>query len=134
MQLKLNHEHWDRMRIHVEACAPLEACGLLAGKDDWAREVFLITNQAQSPVRFRMDPVEQLDAFNRMESRGLDLLGIFHSHPAGPETVSPTDIAEAAYPVVQLIWSRPNGIWKARGFWIENGQTTEVKLQLIRSE
>ncbi|MBI3738005.1 MAG: M67 family metallopeptidase [Chloroflexi bacterium] len=134
MQLHLKQEHLDVMRADVEFHAPLEACGLLAGKNNSVEKVLLITNQAQSPARFRMDPSEQLKAFNWMESNELDLLAIFHSHPAGPETVSVTDIAEAAYPVVQIIWSRPKGIWQARGFWIQDEQVTEVQLQVTGSE
>jgi proteasome lid subunit RPN8/RPN11 len=116
---------------YVEEQTPLEACGMLAGKQDRVEKVILVRNQAHSPVRFVMDPYQQLEAFEWIESHGLDLLGIFHSHPAGPETVSPTDIAEAAYEVVHMIWSRPKGQWTARGFWIENGQTTEVHLLVI---
>ncbi len=145
MQLILNHNQWQAMRTHVESCSPLEACGLLAGKDGCIREVILIANQAQSPVKFRMDPIEQLRAFDRMENAGLDLLGIFHSHPSGPETPSATDIAEAAYQVVQIIWSRSShqgGItgnqaesgWKARGFWVENDNFVEVTLQMTDGE
>ena len=119
------------MREHVDRHAPLEACGLLAGKSDQVEKVILIRNQAQSPVRFVMDPYEQLQAFEWIESNGLDLLGIFHSHPAGPETVSATDIAEAAYNVIHLIWSLGQNGWKARGFWIQNGSATEVSLQLV---
>ena len=77
-----------------------------------------------------MDPYEQLRAFERIDSDGLDLLGIFHSHPAGPEMVSATDIAEASYEVVQVICSRTDGTWKMRGFWLENGQPTEVALAI----
>jgi proteasome lid subunit RPN8/RPN11 len=134
MQLKLTPEHFDIMRAHVESQAPLESCGLLAGLNDTVEKVLLVRNQAQSPVRFRMDPVEQLRAFDWMESNGLDLLGIFHSHPAGPETMSATDVAEAAYPAAQLIWSRLNGIWRVRGFRIENLRVREIKLQLIAGE
>lgn len=134
MQINLKQEHFDIMRAHVDAHAPLEACGLLAGKNNTVEKVLLIANQAQSPVKFRMDPAEQLGAFNWMESNQLDLLAIFHSHPAGPETVSAADIAEAAYAAAQIIWSRPKGIWQARGFWIENGEAAEVQLRLIRSE
>ena len=81
-----------------------------------------------------MDPAEQLKGFNWIESNELDLLAIFHSHPAGPETVSVTDIVEAAYPVVQIIWSRPKGIWQARGFWIQDEQVSEVQLNVTGSE
>ncbi len=91
-------------------------------------KVIEIRNQAQSPVRFVMDPYEQLKAFEWIESNGMELLGIFHSHPAGPETVSVTDIAEAAYEVVYVILSRSEEEWKARGFWIENGAASEIPL------
>lgn len=118
------------MLQHVQQNAPLEACGLLAGKNATVEKVLLVRNQAQSPVRFVMDPYEQLDAFQWIDSHALDLLGIFHSHPAGPETVSATDIAEAAYEVVNVIWSRTNEEWMARGFWIEDGQVINVSLVL----
>lgn len=129
-QLVIQASHWQEMLQHVQQNAPLEACGLLAGKNDTVQKVLLIRNQAQSPVRFVMDPYEQLDAFEWIDSHALDLLGIFHSHPAGPETVSVTDIAEAAYEAVNVIWSRTNGEWKARGFWIEDGQVINVPLVL----
>ena len=119
------------MLDHVTRHAPLEACGLLAGREDQVEKMIGVRNQAQSPVRFVMDPYEQLNAFDWIDSNGLILLGIFHSHPAGPETVSATDIAEAAYEVVHVILSRTDDIWKARGFWIENGMAQEVALQII---
>ena len=118
------------MLTHVNRQAPLEACGLLAGTNDRVQNVILIRNQAQSPVRFVMDPYEQLQAFDWIENNGLDLLGIFHSHPTGPESVSATDIAEAAYEVVHIVWSRTHGSWTARGFWIENDRASEVSLQI----
>ena len=119
------------MLYHVDSHIPLEACGLLAGTDNRVEKVIEIRNQAQSPVRFVMDPYEQLQSFEWIESHGLGLIGIFHSHPAGPETTSATDIAEAAYEVVYLIWSRNQEHWKVRGFWIENGSATEVPLQIV---
>ena len=130
-QLTLSREHWQQMLHHVDRHIPLEACGLLAGIDNRVEKVIEVRNQAQSPVRFVMDPYEQLKAFDWIESNGLDLLGIFHSHPAGPETASATDIAEATYEVVHVIWSRIEERWQARGFWIENGEAIEVTLRII---
>lgn len=128
--LKLSDALLREMIAYVDERAPLEACGLLAGKEDRAEKMIGVTNQAQSPVRFVMEPYEQLRAFDRIESNGLDLLGIFHSHPAGPETASATDIAEAAYAVVHVIVSRRGDAWKARGFWIEHGEAIEVTLKI----
>jgi [CysO sulfur-carrier protein]-S-L-cysteine hydrolase len=129
--LTMSKEHWQEMLHYVDNHLPLEACGLLAGTDNQVKKVMGVRNQAQSPVRFVMDPREQLNAFDWIESSGLDLLGIFHSHPAGPETASATDIAEAAYEVIHMIWSRMEGRWQARGFWIEAGEASEVSLRII---
>lgn len=130
-QLTLRKHHCHEMRAHVEQQVPLEACGLLAGKNDQVEQVLRVRNQAQSAVRFVMDPHEQLRAFDWIESNGLELVGIFHSHPAGPAAASATDIAEAAYEVVHLIWSRTRSDWRARGFWIEQGRAIEVLLKII---
>lgn len=129
--LIMKPEHLQEMEQHVSTQAPLEACGLLAGKGDSVENVLAVRNADQSPVRFRMDPQEQVDAFEWMDANGLDLVGIFHSHPSGPETASVTDIAEAAYEVVHLIWSRSGRDWSVRGFWIEQGKSTEVDLQVL---
>jgi len=119
------------MLWHVKRHAPLEACGLLAGKGERVEKVIPVRNQEQSAARFVMDPYEQLDAFRWIDDHALELLGIFHSHPAGPETASATDVEEAAYEVVHVIWSRMGSNWKARGFWIENGRTLEVPLSIM---
>jgi len=129
--LTLTKEQLQKMIAHVDACAPLEACGLLAGLNSKVEAVLEVSNQAQSAVRFVMNPIEQLHAFEWIESNGLELIGIFHSHPAGPEIVSPTDIADAAYAVVYIILARVDDTWRARGFWIENGAFREVPLQVI---
>ena len=130
-ELTIKKEDWQEMLDHVDRHIPLEACGLLAGKHHQVEKVLAIQNELHSPVRFRMDPYEQLQAFDWIEANGLDLLGIFHSHPAGPETASATDIAEATYEVVHVIWSRSGDRWGARGFWIGQGKASEVTLRII---
>ncbi len=131
--LVLTKEQYQKMVAHVDSNFPLEACGLLAGNNAKVEAVLEVTNQAQSPIRYVMDPIEQLNAFEWIDSNALDLIGIFHSHPTGPETVSPTDIAEAAYAVVYIILARVDNrqTWHMRGFWIENGKFSEVNLQII---
>lgn len=128
--LILTIEQLQSMIDHVDAHAPLESCGLLAGRSSTVEKIFFVQNQAQSTVRYVMNPLEQLAAFEWIDSNGMDLLGIFHSHPAGPAIVSPTDIAEAAYAVVYVILARMDKTWNARGFWIENNDYTEAVLQI----
>ncbi len=126
--LLVTKEQLQQMISHVDMHAPLEACGLLAGRDATVEKIFFVQNQAQSPVRYVMDPIEQLNAFEWIDSNGMDLIGIFHSHPAGPETVSPTDVEEAAYTVTYVVFAHVKEKWCARGFWIEDGGFREVTL------
>jgi proteasome lid subunit RPN8/RPN11 len=124
------------MRAHVVAALPFVACGLLAGAGSAVREVFPITNQLHSPARYRMEPAEQVRAFATIESKGMELVAIYHSHTAAASTAgatmappSATDIAEAAYAVVQVVWSRINGPWEANGYWISGNSVTKVALE-----
>ena len=122
------------MRRHVSRLAPLEACGLLAGKDNRVEMTLGIRNEERSGVRFRMEPRAQWRAFQRIEAGGLELLGIYHSHPNGPDRPSQTDIAESMYPVAQIIWVRVDGKWRVRGFRIEGGKTDEISLEFCETE
>jgi len=121
------------MRQDVEARAPEEACGMLAGRFEedrcWAQETIPTTNALRSRVRYRMDPKEQFEAFNRIDLMGLELVAIYHSHPNGPPGPSFTDIAEAYYPeVVYLIWSRQESEWQCQGFAIQDREVTPVRI------
>ncbi len=128
--LTLSADQLKSILDHIEAHLPMEACGLLAGRHGRVEAVIPVTNALHSPTRFRMDPVEQLRAFEWIDEQGLDLVGIFHSHPAGPSTVSATDIAEAAYPVVHVIVSPAQPGWQVRGFWIQAGRAWEVPIHI----
>ena len=128
-ELILARSHWQAMRRHVSRCLPQEACGLLAGKNERVEMTIGIPNAERSPVRFRLEPVAQWHAFLRIEAAGLELLGIYHSHPNGPDHPSPTDISDALYPVAQIICFRVGGRWRRRGFQIEGGRVIEITLQ-----
>jgi proteasome lid subunit RPN8/RPN11 len=120
------------MRDQVNHHLPAEACGLLAGLNDLATQIYPVTNILHSPVRYRMDPKEQLQAFQDIDDAGLELLAIYHSHPDGPDKPSPVDIAEAYYPQsVYLIWSLATGDWRCRGFKIEKGIASEIPLSIL---
>ena len=128
--LSLNRAHMFAMQRHINFEAPLEGCGLLGGKNQMVELVLPVKNAAESQVRFKMDPRAQLRAMQQIEAEGLEIVAIFHSHPKGPSVPSSTDIAEAIYPVVNIIWSKVGRRWQARGFWIEGGQAVEVPLSV----
>lgn len=126
------------MRAEVARCAPEEACGLLAGR--WAGEtcqvavVFPVTNLLHSATRYRLDPAEQLAVFDQIDSLGLELVGIYHSHPTGPDHPSPIDIAEAYYPeAVYLIWFVRGGEWTCSAFTIVKRIVNPLDIQITQN-
>jgi proteasome lid subunit RPN8/RPN11 len=134
--LHIDHQSWEQMQLDVARRAPEEACGLLAGQRQGnqlrARRLFITTNLLHSATRYRIDPYDQLAAFNQMEAEEMELVGIYHSHPDGPDEPSPTDLAEAYYPeAAYLIWSRINEVWACRAYAIQQMCTTPIHIEIL---
>jgi len=120
-----------QMLDHVSGLEPEEACGLAAVKDRLITQIYPIEYILHSPVSFRMQPQQQVDAILQMEQVGCDLMVIYHSHPSGPPFPSPTDIAWATFPdAINLIWSKQNGAWNCRGFLIQGQGSEEMSIQI----
>lgn len=92
----------EAMFDHLRSCLPEEACGLIGGivADGRGRAVclFPVENMLHSPVAYEMEPLQQIEAMLEIENAGLELMAIYHSHPAGPSRPSHSDIAQAYYP------------------------------------
>ncbi len=128
----MSETDYETMLAHLREVYPLEGCGLLGGIDGHVARLYPVTNILESPYSYEMDPRQQLEAFQDLESAGLELLAIFHSHPHGPERPSATDVARAYYPdVIQLIVSflDPSSP-SVRAFTIIEGQVDEVSLRV----
>ena len=109
---------------------PNEACGLVAGRDGMPVKLFAMRNLDASPVSYRLDPKDQLRAFEEMDEEGWDLLGIFHTHTHSEAFPSETDKRLAFYPeATYLVMSltdreRP----ELRAFRIVDDEVTEEEL------
>jgi [CysO sulfur-carrier protein]-S-L-cysteine hydrolase len=102
---------------NMEKHLPEEACGLITGKGNIVRHHFPITNSLHSRFRFQMDGNEMLRVFEWMENHDQILLGIYHSHPNGPENPSSTDLEEDYYPgVIKLVGSKMKTQWVLRAY------------------
>ncbi len=137
MALILTEAQLTQIFVHTQAEAPNEACGLLAGVAERVMHVWPAANVAENPaVEYLMDPHDQLRHFQAMEEQGLELLGIYHSHPSSPAYPSPTDLGMAYYPeavygIVSLVQD-DNPV--LRTFCIVDGQISEVVFKLITPE
>ncbi|MCP4415203.1 MAG: M67 family metallopeptidase [Chloroflexi bacterium] len=104
--LTLTKEIHEAIKVHGAASYPFEGCGLLLGQANGSHntvtEIRPLANvwpvDAEKPVRFSIDP----DAWQQVELEamlaGLDVIGIFHSHPDDVPVASPRDLAWASWP------------------------------------
>jgi len=131
--LILNGAQLAQILAHARADAPNEACGLLAGTDGRGTHVLPAANVARDPrVEYLMEPHDQLHHFQAIEDQGVELLGIYHSHPVTPAYPSPTDLSMAYYPeAVYVIVSLTQSAPVLRAFRLVDGEVSEVGFRVI---
>jgi [CysO sulfur-carrier protein]-S-L-cysteine hydrolase len=129
--MRIHKEIYDELLAHAREETPNECCGLIGGEDGVAKTVYRARNAEASPLRYNLDPQDQFRIMTKMEERGEELSAIYHSHTASPAYPSQTDINLAAYPdALYLIVSLAEGEKDLRGFRIEDGEVTEVDLDV----
>lgn len=83
---------YERMIAHCRDGLPMEACGYLGGKEGEISHCFPLTNIDASSDHFAFDPKEQFATMKQARALGINLLGVFHSHPETPARLSAEDI------------------------------------------
>lgn len=93
--IKLNKADFEKILAHARTEAPVEACGLIAGRIEDGNKlidkVYILTNVDHAEEHFTLDPKEQLAAVKDMRANGLVPLGHWHSHPVSPSRPSQED-------------------------------------------
>jgi len=106
--IEVGAAHRDEMRRHAEEAYPHECCGFLVGvngeKGKTIRSIRRAANtRDDSPQnRYLIDPLEFLKAERQARADGLDIIGIYHSHPDHPARPSEFD-REHAWPYYSYI-------------------------------
>ena len=98
----------EQMNAHVEKAYPEEGAGFLLGKEGQVREILALSNSREDGARhnrFLFTPEDYLQAEMKAETLGLDLIGVFHSHPDCPNIPSEYD-REWAQPFFSYIITR----------------------------
>jgi proteasome lid subunit RPN8/RPN11 len=97
---------------HARESVPAECCGILLGLANEIHEAVRVRNLADNPARYLLDPAEHIRIRRDARSRGIEVLGFYHSHLRSPAEPSEADHAEAEYPgslylIVSLADARP---------------------------
>ena len=131
--VRISQELLDEIVAHAREEAPNECCGLVAGREGAATEVFRARNEMASPLAYNVHPQDLLRITATIEDRGDDLAAIYHSHTKSPPEPSQTDINLAAnWPdPVYLICSVADPDEPAtRGWHLRDGRVAEVELEV----
>lgn len=123
--LKLTRSAYDEIVHRGCEGGDEEVCGILAGEFDGSESHAVATypaeNVADRPqIRYAIDPEEQFEILERIEAAGREVVGFYHSHPAGPAAPSETDRERAAWPGYSCVICAFDGYpylgsWRWRG-------------------
>lgn len=92
MALEVTSGALATLREEAARRAPDEACGLLLGRDRRIETALPAANIHPDPrTRFEIDPAALIAAHRAARAGGPEVLGYFHSHPAGHPRPSATD-------------------------------------------
>ena len=133
-KLEIPNNIFEQMLEQAEAEKPLEACGILAGKNSVVEKFYKMTNADQSSDHFMMATEEQFKVVKDVRAEGLEILAIYHSHPESPARPSQEDIKLALTPdVIYVIVSLQNAdVPVLKGFLIENENVAEVPVEIVK--
>ncbi len=132
--LWLPNDLYAEMVSHCLVGLPDESCGLLAGDAD-AAEVsacYPARNAAESAKLYTVDPRDMLQADRDAEAKGLEIIGVYHSHTHTDAYPSPTDVDQAPdpawhYVIVSLRDTHP----VVRSFTIVGGEPEEESVVVL---
>jgi proteasome lid subunit RPN8/RPN11 len=140
---KIPRRYAEEIIDHAREEAPNECCGILAGKEGRALQLYRAVNAEGSPYRYDIDPQDLYRIYTEVEARGWEFLAIYHSHPKSEAYPSETDVNRSQLPGAgQAVDAWPNVYHLIvsladpqspliRAFRIEEGRITEEPLQVI---
>jgi proteasome lid subunit RPN8/RPN11 len=112
--MKITDAQLKQIYAHAKEIYPAECCGFLLGSFDnggLVRQVRRATNQnIERNDRFIISAEEFAEVQLAADETGLDIIGIYHSHPDWPAIPSQTDMDNAWDEVYYLIASVHEGM------------------------
>lgn len=137
MRLKIKKGDLRAIDRHSLKCFPVECCGLLVGKrtnaDLNVEGVISAENIEKSATIFEIDAEFVYKAIVEAESRELELIGIYHSHPNAGAYVSGRDVKFLTlWPGVAwlIIGVAEDDIRERRAYIYKGGRVEELEIKV----
>jgi [CysO sulfur-carrier protein]-S-L-cysteine hydrolase len=139
--LRLTEADYLTILGHCYDGLPDEACGMVAGRlrvgttipEGRVDAVYPCRNADASARTYTVAPRDLLAAMRDAEARGLEIVGVYHSHTHTEAWPSPTDVRQAVDPSwLYVIVSLKDGDPVLRAFRVQDGNISEVAAVLER--
>ena len=136
--IRVASEPWQEMIAHARSTYPNECCGAMLGKIDGADKDVLMAMRLENAsagshaARYDIRPEDLLAADQEARRQGLDLIGIYHSHPDCAAYFSETDLKNSCPWYSFIVLSIQKGEFDHANSWLPNAeQTAAEKEELI---
>ncbi len=136
--IQIQSEAWQAMVSHAQAIYPNECCGAMLGTIDGdvkTVKVGLAIENAFTGVqheRYELRPEDLLKADREARSRGMDLIGIFHSHPDCDAYFSETDLKNSCPWYSFVVLSIYKGQFHHANSFLPNAEQTEAPKEELK--
>ena len=130
--IRIQPEPWQAMVAHARRTYPNECCGAMLGNSDgetkMVREAIELRNafEGAQAARYELRPEDLLAADKAARERGMDLIGIYHSHPDCDAYFSQTDLKNSCPWYSFVVLSIQNGEFHHANSWLPNVDQTEA--------
>ena len=136
--INVQKQAWEVMVAHAEKTFPNECCGAMIGTIDGDQKQVTLAEPLENAYagekgeRYELRPEDLLEADRRARAAGLDLIGIFHSHPDCDAYFSKTDLENSCPWYSFVVLSVKGGKFDHAASFLPNAdQTAAEKEELL---
>ncbi len=135
--IRIEPEAWQEMLRHAESTFPNECCGAMLGVIDGDKKTVKravpLENAHAGPQqeRYELRPEDLLRADREARQAGMDLIGIFHSHPDCDAYFSQTDLKNSCPWYSFVVLSIKNGEFDHANSYLPNADQTAAEKETL---
>src|SRR6476659_7851115 len=131
--IKIESDAWDLMVSHAQKTYPNECCGAMIGAIDGTEKTVSVAVPlvnaftGEQGARYELRQEDLLRADTEARQRGLDLIGIFHSHPDCDAYFSKTDLENSCPWYSFVVLSIKGGQFDHANSFLPNAEQTAAE-------
>jgi proteasome lid subunit RPN8/RPN11 len=136
--IEIEKTAWSAMVEHAQSTFPNECCGAMLGRVDGDNKLVSLAVPIENAydgaqgARYEIKPEDLLAADREARAHGMDLVGIFHSHPDCDAYFSETDLKNSCPWYSFVILSIKNGQFDHANSFIPDLDQTRADKEELR--